>query len=426
MDFATKTVEEVTETLIDYRGKTPPKSDAGVRLITAKVIKGGFITDDKPEFILDEFYDTWMRRGLPKQGDILITTEAPLGEVAQLRTSERVALAQRVILLRGDPDVIDQRYYFQCLKSDVVQGGLKQRATGTTVLGIKQSELRKVLIPWYPLPIQRRIADILSAYDDLIENNRRRIQILEEMARNLYREWFVKFRFPLYRSDGTIERIHNPETDPMVDSELGPIPKGWEVRQFGDVATVNGTSIRKQDAPAFINYIDIKSVSTGRINTITRMTFAEAPGRARRHVSHGDTIWSTVRPNRRSYSVVLNPLQDTIVSTGFAVLSPKVLPYSLLYYTVTTDDFADYLTNRARGAAYPAVNTEDFTEAVVQVPSTELVKAFHAQAEPCMLLSHELKVKSDVLRRTRDLLLPRLVSGQLDVSEFDEQLQEVS
>jgi type I restriction enzyme S subunit len=149
--FEAKTIEEVTDTLIDYRGKTPPKTEEGVRLVTAKVIKQGRILDDPAEYIADDYYDTWMRRGLPKQWDLLITTEAPLGEVALLRTSQKVALAQRVILLRGKKGVIDQRYYFYALQSDFAQGELLSRATGTTVLGIKQSELRQVRIPYYPL-----------------------------------------------------------------------------------------------------------------------------------------------------------------------------------------------------------------------------------------------------------------------------------
>jgi type I restriction enzyme R subunit len=216
--FPTRTIEEVTETLLDYRGKTPPKTKNGVKLITAKVIKDGFIIDGNHEYISEETYDTWMRRGLPKQWDILITTEAPLGKVAQLRTTECVALTQRVILLRGKVDVIDQGFYFYALKSDFVQNQLKQRATGTTVLGVKQTELRQVRIPYYPFLTQRKIASILSAYDDLIETNTRRIKTLEEMAQAIYREWFVHFRFPGH------EKVK------MVDSPLGLIPEGWKVK----------------------------------------------------------------------------------------------------------------------------------------------------------------------------------------------------
>ena len=105
--FATITVEEATECLIDYRGKTPPKTESGIRLITAKVIKNGRILEDPKEFIATDFYDEWMRRGLPHKFDVLVTTEAPLGEVAMLRKTEKVALAQRVILLRAKPDRIE-------------------------------------------------------------------------------------------------------------------------------------------------------------------------------------------------------------------------------------------------------------------------------------------------------------------------------
>src|SRR5947208_2913921 len=95
-----RSIGDLIESLIDYRGKTPPKSDSGVPLITAKVIKGGVILDEPREYIADGIFDAWMRRGLPRTGDILITTEAPLGEVAQVGEDARIALAQRVILLR--------------------------------------------------------------------------------------------------------------------------------------------------------------------------------------------------------------------------------------------------------------------------------------------------------------------------------------
>src|SRR5580698_1591570 len=185
--YETKTIRDVTDTLIDYRGKTPAKAATGVKLITAKVIKDGFIVDGDHEYIEDENYDAWMRRGLPRQWDILLTTEAPLGFVADLRTTERVALAQRVILLRGDPSSVNQNYFFQALKCPFVQAGLRARSTGTTVLGIKQSELWRVEIPCPPIPVQERIARILSTYDDLIENNTRRIKILEDLAETFYR-----------------------------------------------------------------------------------------------------------------------------------------------------------------------------------------------------------------------------------------------
>ena len=197
-------------------------------------------------------------------------------------------------------------------------------------------------------PTQQKIAGILSAYDDLIENNTRRIKILEEMAQAIYREWFVHFRFPGHKKVK------------LVNSPLGPIPEGWSVAKLADIADVNALSIRRDDQPKEIVYIDIASVSPGSIDEARRMKFEDAPGRARRIVRHGDIIWSMVRPNRRSHALVLDPEPNLIVSTGFGVVSATRVPHSYLYHALTTDEFVGYLANHATGAAYPAVKAEDF------------------------------------------------------------------
>ena len=263
----------------------------------------------------------------------------------------------------------------------------------------------KLSVP--PLPTQRKIAGILSAYDHLIENNTRRIAILEEMAQAIYREWFVHFRFPGH------------ESVRMVESELGMIPEGWEVMKLGDVALVNAQSIKRGHLPVEIEYVNISSVSTGAVETTEKLKRDEAPGRARRIVQHGDIIWSCVRPNRRSYALIQSPSPHLIVSTGFAVITARSVPSTYLYHAVTTDSFVGYLTNHARGAAYPAVTAEDFEKADVLVASKPLLTRFDEIAADFYALKQVLLTKNTNLRQTRDLLLPRLVSGEVDVSELD-------
>ena len=143
-DWPTLPLEECLDALIDYRGKTPEKTDSGIPLITAKIIKGGRI-EKASEFIAKDNYDVWMRRGIPQAGDVVMTTEAPLGEVAQLG-KEKIALAQRVVTLRGKSGLLDSSYLLYLLQTEEMQDQLKARATGTTVLGIKQSELRKISV----------------------------------------------------------------------------------------------------------------------------------------------------------------------------------------------------------------------------------------------------------------------------------------
>jgi len=186
--WMTASIEDLMERIIDYRGKTPSKTDSGIPLITAKIIKEGRI-GEPTEFIAHETYSPWMRRGLPQRGDVLITTEAPLGEVAQI-FNEKVALAQRVILLRGKAEELNNSYLKYVLQSKDVQKQLITKSTGTTVLGIKQSELRKVLIPLPPLEEQRRIAAILDKADAVRRKRKEAIALTEELLRSAFLEMF--------------------------------------------------------------------------------------------------------------------------------------------------------------------------------------------------------------------------------------------
>jgi len=184
-------LEDCMDAIIDYRGKTPKKTDSGIPLITAKIIKNGRIQEVN-EFIAEGDYDSWMRRGIPKAGDIVLTTEAPLGEVAQL-DDRRIALAQRVITLRGKKGLLNNDYLKYLLQSNDIQHQLDGRGTGTTVKGIKQSELREVILKFPDLPVQESVAFILKTLDGKIENNRRTNQTLELMAQTLFKSWFVDF-----------------------------------------------------------------------------------------------------------------------------------------------------------------------------------------------------------------------------------------
>jgi type I restriction enzyme M protein len=175
---------------IDYRGKTPAKSKAGIPLITAKNVRWGFISKEPAEFVTEETYEKWMTRGFPKRGDVLFTTEAPLGMAALVDNGERFALAQRIICLSPDPKVAIGGYVFRALLSAPVQESIKAAATGATVLGIKASSLKEVEIPVPPLDEQRKIVDDLDAETAQIEAARTLIPRFEaKIQRVVDRIW---------------------------------------------------------------------------------------------------------------------------------------------------------------------------------------------------------------------------------------------
>ena len=403
-----KTIEELTETLIDYRGKTPRKISSGIVLITAKVIKDGFVIDTNQEYIADDDYDQWMRRGLPKQWDILLTTEAPLGEVAQIRTTEPVALAQRVILLRGNPHLIDQSYYFQALKSPLVQAQFKARSTGTTVLGIKQSELRKVQVPLFSLPTQKKIAAVLSAYDDLIEKNVRRIKILEKMAQLIYEEWFVKFRFPGH------EKVR------MVKSELGSAPKEWAVKKVTDALWVNPrVSVPKEGQKPFVPMSSLydNSMLIGETEIRT--------GNSGSKFQNGDTLFARITPcleNGKTGFVQFLPSPEAVAvgSTEFIVLRSRNLCPEYVYLLARSDPFRDNAIKSMSGASgRQRVQEKCFDKFLIAQPDAVTLEGFSSVVSPMFTSIHLLARKNSNLRCTRDLLLPNLISGEIDVETLD-------
>ena len=183
-------LEDVIEKFIDYRGKTPKKTKTGIPLVTAKIVKSGRILEPN-EFIAEDAYDSWMTRGLPEIDDVVLTTEAPLGEIALIK-DKNVALAQRIITLRGNKDFVHNpflKYYFQ---SATGQYELESRASGTTVFGIKAAVLKKVPVTLPPLHEQKAIASVLSSLDDKIDLLHRQNKTLEAMAETLFRQWFVE------------------------------------------------------------------------------------------------------------------------------------------------------------------------------------------------------------------------------------------
>ena len=361
----------------------------------ADATKSGKFLYETKEHVND--YGASFSRRLPP-GTILVAASGTLG-YTQILGVEGCAHDGWLILqnLRD----LDRDFAYYALKT--LEQHFFNSGSGAAIQNINTDILRQAEIPHPPLPAQQRIAGILSSYDELIENCQRRIRILEAMARALYREWFVHFRFPGH------------EKHPRVASTLGDIPQGWEVEKLANVAEVNRAQISARTAPEELHYIDISSVSPGQIDSITTYAFADAPGRARRIVQHGDVLWSCVRPNRRSYAQVIHPNPDTIASTGFAVLTATKVPFTFLYFITTTDDFVAFLTNNATGAAYPAVSGATFEKADLLIPPAPLLKKFGEATIPMADEIHSLQRLIQNLRQTRDLLLPRLLSGQIEI-----------
>lgn len=347
--------------------------------------------------------ETELEKSGLQNGDLLFgrrsLVEAGAGKCSLVEgLFEPTTFESSIIRVRPDQSKTVPRFYYYWFRSPLGRGSIRAIVSGTNVKGIRGSDLKNIAVPYPDKDIQKSIANILSTYDDLIENNRRRIALLEQSARLLYREWFVYLRFPGHE--------HNKVVD--------GIPEGWAYKPVSTIAKINASSVpSKFDGE--IEYIDIASVTTGSINGTTKYAFAEAPGRARRVVQHGDLIWSCVRPNRASYALVWRPVENLIASTGFCVIRPTNIPPTYLYFALSTQDFIGYLSNNAKGAAYPAVLSKDFENYEILVPTSALLDDFRISTESSFHQIEVLKQQNAKLHEARDLLLPRLMSGEIQV-----------
>jgi len=378
---------------------------AGIRFLRSQNVRPGRLALESALSITPEFHRT-LKKSQLRAGDILLVrVGANRGDCCVVPSGLGELNCANIVFARPKEPTGFHAYFFQ---SALGRSLLLSASVGAAQGVINTGSVASMPVPLPPLPIQRRSAGILSAYDELIENSQRRIKILEVMARALYREWFIHFRFPGH------------ESVPLVPSPLGEIPQGWEVQKLGDVAEVNRAQINPRTAPEALHYIDISSVSPGQIDSITTYAFKDAPARARRILQHGDVLWSCVRPNRRSHAQVMHPEPNTIASTGFAVLTPTKVPFTFLYFATTTDDFVAFLTNNATGAAYPAVTATTFEKADLVIPPSPVLREFCDLTDPMAEQIHGLQGQIQNLRRTRDLLLPRLLSGQIDMKALPE------
>ncbi len=383
MKYNSYQLQEVCS-FIDYRGKTPPKTAEGIPLITAKIIKNGTILSPQ-EFIAEDYYNEWMRRGIPKKGSIVFTTEAPLGEVAQIKTDDRIAFAQRVIALEPNPDILNAEYLLYALQDQVLTKRIRARATGTTVIGIKSAELKKVVIDLPPLAVQQGIADVLCSLDDKIELNQR-------INDNLQQQAFAFFNSLM---------LENQD----------------EMCMVSDIAILNPKRLLGKKQPA--RYIDMTRLSTS--GTFPAGWEIKAFNGGMRF-TNGDTILARITPclenGKAAFIDFLDEGEVAFGSTEYIILSPKEgLSPEFLYCLARYPAFVDYAIKNMNGSSGRQRVSAD---TIGQYQLSKLDRAdyirFGKVASPLFLKMRFNSLENLHLSAIRDSLLPKLMSGEIDVS----------
>lgn len=307
-----------------------------------------------------------------------------------VEASQPTTWESSIIRARVDRSLAVPEYLFYYFQSPQGRRQIETIVEQVAAAGIRLTELRDLDVPLPSLADQRAIAEVLGALDDKIAANDRIIHLV----------------------------------DGLVEAQFELLAGGRGQVALAEIAVVN-RSVTKPKSGGSLRYLDISSVGQGTYEFPGLLDWEEAPGRARRVLSFGDTVWSTVRPNRRSHALILDDDPLLIASTGLAVLSPKAGRVAGLYEASRREEFVAYLESVAEGSAYPAVRAERFRDAPVPDLSSDEWDGFERFALPMRKRAHAAAVESRHLAQTRDELLPLLMSGRVRVKDAEKTVEEV-
>ena len=454
-------LNDVIELVIDHRGKTPKKLgfddffSEGYPVLSAKHVKtSGLVNLDAMRFANEEMYKKWMKEPTQK-GDVILTSEAPLGELFYIDGSKKYVLGQRVFGLRPKSDVLDSMYLLVWLSSAEGQGRLQARATGSTVQGIKQSELLKIMIPIPPMEVQKDIASIYGSLDQKIQLNTQINQTLEQIAQALFKSWFVDFDPVLAKvqalSDGmSLEQAElaamqaisgkTPEeltalsqAQPdryaelaetakafpceMVEVDGVEVPKGWEMKALSDLGQIIcGKTPSKSNKEFYGNevpFIKIPDMHNQAFITQTtdNLSVAGANSQSKKYIPPKSICVSCIA----TVGLVSMTSKPSHTNQQINSIIPNDEQTSeFLYLSLKQPSMTKYLKDLASGgSATLNLNTSTFSKIEIMTPSKEIIDIFQSKVVSIFekILSNSIENKR--LTEIRDLLLPRLLNGEI-------------
>ena len=392
------TLDQACDFIVDCLHNTAPIQDEGYPSIRTPNIGKGRLLLDGVNRVSEETYRIWTQRAVPEAGDLILAREAPAGNVAVVKEGKKVCLGQRTVHLRPNRQVVDPDFLCYFLLAPPQQGRLLAAETGATAKHVNMLDIRRLELPNLPaLASQRKAGEILAAYDDLIENNRRRMALLEESARLLYREWFVRLRFPGY------------EHTPVVDG----VPQGWERRTLGNLCCEIRDMVLPEalepDTPYIgLEHIPRRSISLNEWGTVEQVTSSKS------RFKMGEIIFGKIRPYFHKVGVAF---VDGVASSDSIVVRPaNDKLHGLVLMTMSSDEFVAVTAQQMKeGSKMPRADWKQMKAYRVPVPPSGLLSNFDGVIQPIVEQLKSISLASQKLRTARDLLLPRLMSGELAV-----------
>ncbi|GMQ30790.1 restriction endonuclease subunit S [Algoriphagus confluentis] len=323
---------------------------------------------------------------------------------------------QHVAIIRPNPNILNPEFLkYYLLNPKFKEYMLMLSSSGATRNAITKGMIEEFEIDTHDLPTQKAIAEILTSLDDKIELNNQINQNLEALAQALFKQWFVDFEFPNENGD-----LYKSSGGEMVGSELGEIPKGWRIYNFGELLeTISKTyPLKKVKEVIFLNTGDIQN---GKFLHKNYSRADQLPGQAKKSIQLGDILYSEIRPQNKRFAFVHFNAESFVVSTKLMVLRPRVnIDPFFMYFLLTQDDTIGYLQVLAesRSGTFPQITFSEVSTLKVALPSFDEVNSFSDTVlKPYFEHSFNRDFENESLSELRNTLLPKLISGELEVNE---------
>ncbi len=395
---------------------TAPVVPDGYPLIRTPNIGVGRFNLDGVFRITEETYQIWTRRAMPQDNDLILAREAPAGNVAIVKNGQKVCLGQRTVLIRPDPEKVDPDFLCYFLLAPRQQAFLLSNATGVTAPHVNMKDIRRLPLESLPsLEEQRRVGSLLAAYDDLMENNRRRMALLEESARLLYREWFVHLRFP-----GHNERMKD-EGGRMKDE----LPQGWRKVTLGSITTKIGSGATPRGGDAAyqsegITLIRSLNVYDDRFDDdgLAFISDEQAAALANVSVEPKDILLNITGASVCRCCMAPERYLPARVNQHVMIIraDPAKADPFFVHAAINSDERKRQLLSYAqKGSTREALTKETVSNFEITLPTDDLMRRFGEIAADAFRQRELLAQQTQKLRTARDLLLPRLMSGEIEV-----------
>ena len=404
MSWEKVSIKDVALGIYDGPHATPPEANSGAIFLGIPNFVNGQLDLTNIRYISEDDYPKWTKRVIPKENDIVFSYEATLNLYAIIPKGFRGCLGRRMALIRPDETKINHKFLYYYFYSKAWRDVISEN----TVLGATVDRIPLVKFPEFqievpPIDIQKRIADILSAYDDLIENNQKQIKLLEEAAQRLYKEWFVDLRFPGH------------EDVTVVDG----VPEGWNRCSLTDVITFNPkVSLDKNRIKQFV---PMSALSTNSM-VLNSSEYTTTLSNSGSKFQNGDTLLARITPclenGKTAFVFGIDSDEGAVGSTEYIVMRSKELNPYMVYILARTDDFRQYAVNSMSGSdGRQRVQVDKLMAYPFLRPTLRLIEMFAKLADPIFTQIYTKNEQNIELQKARDLLLPKLMSGELYLAE---------